>query len=332
MTFNDDARVTRTVDSILLDSWRTYERYTGNLGIGTLTDIIRAHYGPGIESSERNGWGQWHRADGQGVGMDRTSATGTGFVAQYPAPVAAMYESIDTTPDDLLLFMHHVSYVHVLKSGKTVIQHIYDEHYLGAEEAASFVDRWRALDGAIDRERFAAVLAKLEYQAGHAIVWRDAVTTWFRWISGIPDARGRAGRYPNRTEAESMRLDRFVVGGVTPWETASGGQAVRCPAGGTCAATMRFAGAPGVYDISVQYFDENDGASTFTLTVGDRQLDRWVADDVLPSATPNGHTSTRRVVRRVRLAAGDSVRVAAAPDKDESASVDYVEIVPSRQD
>src|SRR5947209_7346769 len=132
-TAKDAARVVDTIDSILLDSWRTYERYTGNLGIGTLTDIIRAHYGPGIESSERNGWGQWHRADGQGVGMDRTSAAGTAFIAQYPAPVAAMYESIDTTPDDLLLFMHHVPYTHVLKSGATVIQHIYDEHYRGAD-------------------------------------------------------------------------------------------------------------------------------------------------------------------------------------------------------
>ena len=27
-------------------------------------------YGPGIESSERNGWGQWHRADHDGIGMD----------------------------------------------------------------------------------------------------------------------------------------------------------------------------------------------------------------------------------------------------------------------
>jgi len=35
-----------------------------------------------VESSERNGWGQWHRADRDGVGMDRTVATGTGYVGQ----------------------------------------------------------------------------------------------------------------------------------------------------------------------------------------------------------------------------------------------------------
>jgi alpha-glucuronidase len=223
--------------------------------------------------------------------------------------------------------MHHVPYTHVLKSGETVIQRIYDDHYRGAEDAAGFVDRWRGLDGLIDRERYTSVLAKLEYQAGHAIVWRDAVTSWFRWISGIPDARGRVGRYPNRLEAETMRLDRYVIDPVTPWETASGGQAIRCPAD-TCAATTSFRGAAGVYDVVVQYFDENDGASTFTLSVGGRQVDRWVADDVFPSREPNGHTSTRRVVRGVRLADGDTIRLDAAPDKDERAVVDYIEIRP----
>ena len=325
-TFGHDPRVTDTIDDILLRSWKTYERYTGNLGIGTLTDIIRAHYGPGIESSERNGWGQWHRADGQGVGMDRTSATGTGFIAQYPPRVASMFESLETMPDDLLLFMHHVPYTHVLKSGETVIQHIYDDHYRGADDAAGFVERWRGLDGLIDRERYASVLAKLEYQAGHAIVWRDAVTSWFRWISGVPDVRGRVGRYPNRVEAETMRLERYVIDPVTPWETASGGQAIRCPAD-TCAAATSFRGAAGVYDLVVQYFDENDGASTFALSVGGRQIDRWVADDVFPSREPNGHTSTRRVVKGVRLADGDTIRLDATPDKDERAVVDYIEIL-----
>ncbi|HET9833362.1 MAG TPA: alpha-glucuronidase family glycosyl hydrolase [Vicinamibacterales bacterium] len=326
-TFGLDTHVVETVDDILLQSWRAYEQYTGNLGIGTLTDIIGAHYGPGIESSERNGWGQWHRADGQGVGMDRTSATGTGFIAQYPPRVAAMFESLDTTPDDLLLFMHHVPYTHMLKSGETVIQRIYDDHYRGAQTAAHFVDSWQTLDGLIDRERYASVLAKLEYQAGHAVVWRDAVTNWFRWISGIPDARGRVGRAPNRVEAETMRLDRFAIAGITPWETASGGQAIRCPSG-TCTAATTFNGATGAYDIVVQYFDENDGVSSFTVSVGARQIDRWQANDVFPSREPNGHTSTRRVIHNVQLNSGDVVKLEASPDKDELAVVDYVEIVP----
>src|SRR5580765_4896296 len=45
MTFGSQPRVVETIVAVLLESWRTYERYTGSLGMGTLTDIIRAHYG-----------------------------------------------------------------------------------------------------------------------------------------------------------------------------------------------------------------------------------------------------------------------------------------------
>jgi alpha-glucuronidase len=330
LTFNDHPQVIETIVSILFDSWPAYERYTGPLGAGTLTDIIGVHYGPGIESSERNGWGQWHRANGTGIGMDRTTKTGTGFVAQYSPPVAAMYEHLASTPDELLLFFHHVPFSHVLRSGKTVIQHIYDAHYQGAADAASFVTRWRTLDGSIDKERYASVLAKLEYQAAHAVVWRDAVTSWFAWVSGIPDAAGRVGRYPGRIEAESMSLDRFSNGAVTPWETASAGLAALCSAGGICTARHQYQGPSGTYDIAVQYFDESDGTATFTVTVGDRQIDKWMADAQFGSTAPNGHTSTRRTLRGVSLAQGIEIRIEVSTTPPDSGALDYIEITAAR--
>jgi alpha-glucuronidase len=329
LTFNDTPQVVETTVGILLESWPTYEQYTGPLGAGTLTDIIGVHYGPGIESSERNGWGQWHRANGSGIGMDRTVATGTGFTAQYSPAVAAMYESLASTPDELLLFFHHVPFTYKLHSGATVIQHIYDSHIRGARNAAGFVERWRRLEGLLDSERHASILAKLEYQAGHAIVWRDAVNSWFLWISGIPDATGQAGRFPGRVEAESMRLDRFTSGAVTPWETASAGQAAFCVVGGTCSARHRFQGMPGRYDVAVQYFDENDGAATFSVFVGDRRIDTWVADGQFGSATPNGHTSTRRTIRRVALGTDDEIRIEVSTTPPDTGAVDYIEIIPS---
>src|SRR5258708_3826941 len=63
LTFGHDPRVVQTIVDLELKSWPAYENYTGPLGAGTLTDIIGVHYGPAVESSERNGWGQWHRAD-----------------------------------------------------------------------------------------------------------------------------------------------------------------------------------------------------------------------------------------------------------------------------
>jgi alpha-glucuronidase len=92
--------------------------------------------------------------------------------------------------------MHHVPYTYVLHSGKTVIQHIYDSHYDGAEEAAELVRQWESLRGKIDDQRYEKVLQKLRYQAGEAIVWRDTVANWFFKKSGIPDTKGRIARKP----------------------------------------------------------------------------------------------------------------------------------------
>jgi alpha-glucuronidase len=329
LTFGHDPKVVETIVDMQLQSWPAYEAYTGPLGAGTLTDILGPHYGPGIESSERNGWGQWHRADHDGIGMDRTVATGTGYIGQYRPPVAAAYESLATCPDELLLFMHHVPYTHVLHSGKTVIQHIYDSHYDGAAMAAAFVGRWEVLRGRIDPLRFGQVLDRLEYQAGHARVWRDAICSWFLRMSEIPDDHGRAGRFPGRIEAEAMALEGYAARDVTPWETASGGKDAECVAPSKrCAASFVFDGSPGWHDVAVAYFDENDGASRFRLAVGGQVVDEWRADGAFPTAEANGHSSVRRLVRGLALRPGDRVRIEAEADGGENAPVDYVEIDP----
>jgi alpha-glucuronidase len=330
LSFGNDPTVVQTISGMLLASWPIYESYTGPLGAGTLTDIVGAHFGPGVESSERNGWGQWHRADHDGVGMDRTAATGTGYVDQYRAPVAKMYESLSTTPDELLLFFHHVPYTYVLHSGKTVIQHIYDSHYAGAEQAANLVQQWRTMKGRVDEERYAEVLKRLEFQAGHAIVWRDAVCNWFFQISGIPDQLGRVGHYPGRIEAEAMQLQGYVPFEVVPRETASGGKAIECaPPAQKCSATFPFDGAVGKYEVDVEYFDQSNGKSKFRVLVGERVVDEWVADDHLPATKPGGDSSIRRRILSLALRPGDMIRIEGVPDGEEHAALDYIEIYPS---
>ncbi len=194
LTFGEDPAVVKIIAKMQMESWPVYEKYTGApLGLQTLTNIVGNHYDPGPQSADGNGWGQWIRADHSGVGMDRTVATGTGFIGQYSSSVAGEYESLKTCPDNLILFFHHVPYTYVLHSGKTVIQTIYDSHYDGAEEAQTFPIRWKQLRGRIDDERYQAVLVRLEGQAAQAIVWRDAINDWFFKLSGIPDASGRVG-------------------------------------------------------------------------------------------------------------------------------------------
>jgi len=331
LTFGNDPDTVRTVVDMNLKSWRVYESYTGPLGLQTLTEITGNHYGVAVEASEGNGWGQWHRADTEGVGMDRTVATGTGFTGQFTEEVAAVFESIGNCPDDLLLFMHHVPYTYRLHSGKTVIQYIYDSHYNGAESAEGYVRDWKSLEGRVDEQRYEEILASLEYQAGAAELWRDAVAGWFFITSGIADEGGRMGDYPGRIEAESMRLDGYEPKRVLQFETASGSAAVICRKE-TCSALFDYKGDPGWYDLKVRYFDYAQGAAKFRLYVADQLVDEWVAEDTLPTrrTEPDGTSSTRRIVHGIALRPEDEIRLEGFPDEHEDAAVDYIEIHPSR--
>jgi alpha-glucuronidase len=192
LTFGSDPLVINTIAAMQLSSWPVYESYTGPLGAGTLTHILGNHYDPGPDSSEKNGWGQWHRADRAGIGMDRTVATGTGFIGQYPSQLQTLYESLAKCPDNLLLFFHHVPYAYVLHSGKTVVQHIYDSHYEGADRARDFISQWQTLEGHVDKVRYGDILGRLQYQAGQAVVWRDTICEWIYRLSGIRDSQHRA--------------------------------------------------------------------------------------------------------------------------------------------
>ena len=329
LTFGNGPKVVSTIDSMLLSSWHYYEEYTGPLGLQTLTDILGSHYGPNPASQERNGWGQWFRGTHTGVGMDRTVATGTGFIGQYPPQVAAMYESLETCPDDLLLFIHHVPYTYRLHSGATVIQYLYDAHYAGAAGAAHLVTQWRSLNGQIDSERYQRVLALQVYQAGHAIVWRDAINDYFHALSGIPDDTGRVGHHPNRIEAEDMQLNGYAPVTVTPWEDASGGKAVACEKQAVCSASTTLHRKAGRYDIAVQYFDYHDGVSTFTLLLNNHAIASWKADNTLPGDKMNGDTSTRYTVPGVALRPGDALKIEGRPNRPEPAPLDYVEVTPA---
>jgi alpha-glucuronidase len=330
-TFGNDPTVVETIDRMQLASWRTYENYTGPLGVGTLTNILGPHYGPGPESSENNGWGQWHRADRQAIGMDRTVATGTGFIGQYSAQVQKLYEKLADCPDDLLLFFHHVAYTHVLHSGKTVIQSMYDSHYAGAEAAAQNVTQWEQLRGKIDDERYHDVLGRLRYQAGHAIVWRDAICDWLLRLTGIPDDEGRVGHHPDRIEAEEMQLQGYTQDPITPAYFASGGKAISCPQAQACTASFRYEGGSGTYDLDVQYFDLNSGVARFSVLVNSQTVDEWQANDDLPSAKADGDSSIRRAIPAVALRSGDEITIRGMPDGGDTAMLDYVEIHKPRE-
>lgn len=189
-TFGHDPKTIDTIMKMVMPSWEAYENYTSPLGIGWMVNISH-HYGPNIDGYEYDMWGTYHFADRNGIGVDRTMATGTGYTGQYHPENRDIYESIETCPDELLLFFHHVPYTHVLKSGKTLIQHIYDTHFKGVEQVEEMIAHWDSIADTLDERRYQDVKERLEHQLWSAKEWRDTINSYFYRKSGIADQQNR---------------------------------------------------------------------------------------------------------------------------------------------
>lgn len=187
MTFSNDQQAVSDITSLLMGSWETFERYTSPVGLGLMVEnhIRRMMPAP----AERQ---KFHRATHTGIGYDRTR-DGSGYVDQYHQPIADLFNELETCPDELLLWFHHVPYTHQLKSGKSLIQTIYDSYYQGVQEVEAMIEKWKGLEGQIDTRRYAHVLECFEKQLDWAIIWRDTCVGYFYEMSGIPDEHARFG-------------------------------------------------------------------------------------------------------------------------------------------
>lgn len=180
--FSEDALV-----SLLMGSRRTYEKYTAPLGLGWMISPNH-HYGPSPSGYEYQAWGTYHKADRDAVGIDRT-ASGTGYLLQYPEEFQKLYGTPETCPDLLKLFFHRLRYDYVMSDGRTMIQRIYDDHFEGLEETRAMAETLKALPlPSPDKEE---VLERMERQLKNAKEWCDVVNTFFRRYSGAEDAHGR---------------------------------------------------------------------------------------------------------------------------------------------
>ncbi len=189
MTFDTDAEAIDVIVKILMGSRETYEKYTSPLGIGWMV-TPGFHYGCSVDGYEYSRWGTYHRADHLGIGVDRSSH-GTGYAQQYYPENAEQYEDPHKCPEDLLLFFHHIPYTWKLSTGKTLIQHIYDSHFEGYQEAEEMANAFAKLRGRIPEDSFANISERFALQLANAREWRDQVNSYFFRKSGIPDEKGR---------------------------------------------------------------------------------------------------------------------------------------------
>ncbi len=188
-TFGHGSKVQENVGKILMMSWPAYEKYTSPLGIGWMVKP-HSHFGPDVDGYEYDRWGTYHKADHKAIGLDRTMK-GTGYTGQYNEPLASIYADMKRCPEELLLFFHRVDYDYVLTSGKTLLQHIYDTHFEGAQDAKLFVQLWEELQGLVEEETYQRVLDRLNFQKEHAKEWCDVINSYFYRKTMIPDAQGR---------------------------------------------------------------------------------------------------------------------------------------------
>ena len=187
LTYALPARQEDALVRLLMESHAVYRRYTSPLGLCWMVSPNH-HYGPSPYGYEFMAWGTYNRANRYAVGIDRT-AGGTGYVTQYPEALRRRYERPETCPEELLLFFHRLPYGWRMRDGRTLIQRIYDDHFLGAEETEAMRRTLEGLDfPAEDRQ---VILERMDRQVEDAREWRDVVNTFFFRFSGEPDADGR---------------------------------------------------------------------------------------------------------------------------------------------
>ena len=148
------------------------------------------HYGPEPWYAPKGVRADWtppyyHKADAVGMGFDRTT-TGSGNVKQYPEALCRLYNDINTCPENLLTWFHHVPWDFKMKSGRTFWDELCHKYDDGVHEARHFLAVWDAMQPYVDAQRFSEVQRKLRIQARDAEWWRDACLLYFQTFSQRP--------------------------------------------------------------------------------------------------------------------------------------------------
>ncbi len=182
--------VAKPVVSMMIRSREAVVDYTGPLG---LTHLMATghHYGPGpwVDNLGRADWNPvyFHRGDRDGIGFDRV---GAGTLKQYAPGWREIWGKPETTPENLLLWFHHVPWSYRLPSGKTVWEEMVARYTQGVSEVATMRAEWAKLKGKTDAFRHFQISEFLEIQEKEAKWWRDASIAYWQSLNGLPLPKG----------------------------------------------------------------------------------------------------------------------------------------------
>jgi alpha-glucuronidase len=199
MTFSNDPALVGPVVSMMMGSREAAVDYMTPLGLAHLMGTGH-HYGPApwVSDLKRPEWNPayYHRADANGIGFERgpprNGNGGSDATAQYSPKVAAIFADPKKTPENLLLWFHHVSWDRRMTSGRTLWDELVHRYDQGVETVRQMRRTWDAQRDRVDAERFAQVAAFLAIQEQEAQWWRDACVAYFQSISKRPLPAGSA--------------------------------------------------------------------------------------------------------------------------------------------
>ena len=183
-TFTDNEKFVSAMAEVMETSHEACVNYMMPLG---LHHIFKGdhHYGPEPEGNQPNFPDEWkpvwyHKAAKDGIGFNRTVATGTGATAQYRSPYKEMYERIETCPEQYLLWFHHLPWTFLMTDGTTLWQSLQNHYNKGVETVDGYADTWQQMRPYVDDRRFQEVADRLKHQQENAREWRDHCLRYFR--------------------------------------------------------------------------------------------------------------------------------------------------------
>ena len=187
LTFDANKAATEEIVELLMGSRETVVNYSMPLGLHHIMERGH-HYGPGpwVEGG-RADWTSpyYHQADAEGIGADRV-ASGSNAIEQYAPELQDLWGNLETVPDELLLWFHHVPWDYEMKSGRTLWNELALRYQQGVDEVRAMITRWDGLRDDIDSERWTATRERLVVQEQDAREWRDACLLYFQQFSQRP--------------------------------------------------------------------------------------------------------------------------------------------------
>ena len=193
-----DARFVEPMTQLLLRTRETVVDYMMPLGLHHIFAGTH-HSGPEPWYAPKGCREDWlprfyHRADSIGLGFNRSDHeepclkgnAGSNNVSQYPEPLRTLYNNMETCPEHLLLWFHHVPWNYTLHDGLSLWDNLCYSYDRGVRQANEFVKTWEAMKPYVPADRYEAQLQRFERQAKDAQWWRDACLLYFQQFSGMP--------------------------------------------------------------------------------------------------------------------------------------------------